>query len=153
MKIKLVGLIASLALVAGVAACSSDDAATPDSPEITVTGQWARQSPMATDMGAAYMIIESDAEDELVGASVDMSVAMMTEVHETVTVDGGMKMQEVSSIKVTPEMPIEMKPGGYHVMLMGLVQPLEVGQTISVTLNFSKSGDKVIEVPVLEDAP
>ncbi|CAB4660120.1 unannotated protein [freshwater metagenome] len=153
MKTKLVGLIASLALVAGVAACSSDDAATPDSPEITVTGQWARQSPMATDMGAAYMIIESDAEDELVGASVDMSVAMMTEVHETVTVDGGMKMQEVSSIKVTPEMPIEMKPGGYHVMLMGLVQPLEVGQTISVTLNFSKSGDKVIEVPVLEDAP
>ena len=153
MKTKLVGLIASLALVAGVAACSSDDAATPDSPEITVTGQWARQSPMATDMGAAYMIIESDAEDELVGASVDMSVAMMTEVHETVTVDGGMKMQEVSSIKVTPEMPIEMKPGGYHVMLMGLVQPLEVGQTISVTLKFSKSGDKVIEVPVLEDAP
>jgi copper(I)-binding protein len=82
-----------------------------------------------------------------------MSVATMTEVHETVTVDGGMKMQEVSSIKVTPEMSIEMKPGGYHVMLMGLVQPLEVGQTISVTLKFSKSGDKVIEVPVLEDAP
>ena len=153
MKTKLVGLIASLALVAGVTACSSDDPATPDSPEITVTGQWARQSPMATDMGAAYMTIESDAEDELVGASVDMSIAMMTEVHETVTVDGGMKMQEVSSIKVTPEMSIEMKPGGYHVMLMGLVQPLEVGQTISVTLKFSKSGDKVIEVPVLEDAP
>lgn len=153
MKTKLAGIIASVALVAGVTACSSDDAATPDSPEITVTGQWARQSPMATDMGAAYMIIESDAEDELVGASVDMSVAMMTEVHETVTVDGGMKMQEVSSIKVTPEMPIEMKPGGYHVMLMGLAQPLEVGQTISVTLKFNKSGDKVIEIPVLEDAP
>jgi copper(I)-binding protein len=50
-------------------------------------------------------------------------------------------------------MSIEMKPGGYHVMLMGLVQPLEVGQTISVTLKFSKSGDKVIDVPVLEDAP
>ncbi|MTA93836.1 MAG: copper chaperone PCu(A)C, partial [Actinobacteria bacterium] len=108
MKTKLAGIIASVALVVGVTACSSDDAATPDSPEITVTSQWARQSHMATDMGAAYMIIESDAEDELVGASVDMSVAMMTEVHETVTVDGGMKMQEVSSIKVTPEMPIEM---------------------------------------------
>jgi copper(I)-binding protein len=36
---------------------------------------------------------------------------------------------------------------------MGLVKPLEIGQTIEVTLKFSKSGDKVIDVPVLEDAP
>jgi copper(I)-binding protein len=46
-----------------------------------------------------------------------------------------------------------MEPGGFHVMLMGLVKPLEIGQTIEVTLKFSKSGDKVIDVPVLEDAP
>jgi periplasmic copper chaperone A len=150
---KMIGIITSVALLAGVAACSSDDAATPTTPEITVSGQWARQSPMATDMGAAYMTIEASAFDELIGASVDMSVAMMTEVHETVMVDGGMKMQEVSRIDVAPDNPIVMEPGGYHVMLMGLVQPLEVGQTISVTLKFSKSGDKVIDVPVLEDAP
>lgn len=150
---KLTGIIASVALLVGVAACSSDDAATSTTPEITVTGQWARQSPMATDTGAAYMTIEASAFDELIGASVDMSVAMMTEVHETVTVDGGMKMQEVSRIDVAPDNPIVMEPGGYHVMLMGLVQPLEIGQTISVTLKFSKSGDKVIDVPVLEDAP
>ena len=147
------GIVASVALIAGVTACSSDETSTTDSPEITVTGQWARQSPMATDMGAAYMTIESSAEDELIGASVDMSVAMMTEVHETVTVDGGMKMQEVASIKVSPDQTIAMEPGGFHVMLMGLVKPLEIGQTIEVTLKFSKSGDKVIDVPVLEDAP
>jgi copper(I)-binding protein len=82
-----------------------------------------------------------------------MSVAMMTEVHETVNVDGGMKMQEVASIKVSPDQAIAMEPGSFHVMLMGLVKPLEIGQTIEVTLKFSKSGDKVIDVPVLEDAP
>lgn len=153
MKRKIMGIVASVALIAGVTACSSDDTATTDSPEITVTGQWARQSPMATDMGAAYMTVESNAEDELIGASVDMSVAMMTEVHETVSVDGGMKMQEVASIKVSPDQAIVMEPGGFHVMLMGLVKPLEIGQTIQVTLKFSKSGDKVIDVPVLEDAP
>ena len=153
MKRKIMGIIASAALIAGVTACSSDDTATTGSPEITVTGQWARQSPMATDMGAAYMTIEASAEDELIGASVDMSVAMMTEVHETVTVDGGMKMQEVASIKVSPDQAIAMEPGGFHVMLMGLVKPLEIGQTIEVTLKFSKSGDKVIDVSVLEDAP
>ena len=153
MRRKILGIVASVALIAGVTACSSDDTSTTDSPEITVTGQWARQSPMATDMGAAYMTIESSAEDELIGASVDMSVAMMTEVHETVNVDGGMKMQEVASIKVSPDQAIAMEPGSFHVMLMGLVKPLEIGQTIEVTLKFSKSGDKVIDVPVLEDAP
>jgi copper(I)-binding protein len=153
MNRKIMGIMASVALIAGITACSSDDRLTPVSDEITVTGQWARQSPMATDMGAAYMTIESSAEDELIGASVDMSVAMMTEIHETVTVDGGMKMQEVASIKVSPDQAITMKPGGFHVMLMGLVKPLEIGQTIEVTLKFSKSGDKVIDVPVLEDAP
>lgn len=154
MKNKIIGAFAAMAMVAGLTACSSDTAdTTPDAPKITVTGQWARTSPMATDMGAAYMTIEASALDELIGASVDMSVAMMTEVHETVTVDGASKMQEVSRIEVSPGNPIEMKPGGYHVMLMGLVEPLATGSTITVTLKFSKAGEVSVDVPVQEEAP
>lgn len=158
MKNKIIGAFAAFALVAGLAACSSDDGgsgsdALPSTPQITVTGQWARTSPMATDMGAAYMTIEASAFDELIGASVDMSVAMMTEVHETVTVDGSSKMQEVERIEVSPGSPIEMKPGGYHVMLMGLTEPLVTGETVTVTLKFSKAGDVTVEVPVQEEAP
>lgn len=146
-------LLASAALLVGAAACSSDDTSTPDTPKITVSGQWARTSPMATDMGAAYMTIEASALDELIGATVDMSVAMMAEVHETVTENGVSKMQEVQRIEVTRDAPIEMKPGGYHIMLMGLKKPLVTGDTISVTLKFSKSGQVTVDVPVLEDAP
>lgn len=154
MKNKIIGAFAAMAMVAGLTACSNDDAGTtPEAPKITVSGQWARTSPMATDMGAAYMTIEASALDELIGASVDMSVAMMTEVHETVTVDGASKMQEVSRIEVSPGNPIEMKPGGYHVMLMGLVEPLATGSTITVTLKFSKAGEVSVEVPVQEEAP
>lgn len=150
---KLGALVAGAALLVGVTACSSDDTSTPDTPDITVSGQWARTSPMATDMGAAYMTIEARALDELIGASVDMSVAMMTEVHETITENGASKMQEVERIEVTPDSPIEMKPGGYHVMLMGLTEPLVTGDTISVTLKFSKAGEVTVDVPVREDAP
>jgi copper(I)-binding protein len=149
-------LVASAALLVGVTACSSDSSSTPDTPDtpdITVSGQWARTSPMATDMGAAYMTIEASALDELIGASVDMSVAMMTEVHETITENGASKMQEVERIEVSPDAPIEMKPGGYHVMLMGLKEPLVTGETISVTLKFSKAGEVTVDVPVREDAP
>lgn len=150
---KITVLATSAALLFGVSACSSDDTTTPDAPEITVTNQWARTSPMATDMGAAYMTIEASALDELIGASVDMSVAMMAEVHETITENGATKMQEVERIEVTPDAPIEMAPGGYHIMLMGLKKPLETGETITVTLKFSKSGETSVEVPVQEEAP
>jgi hypothetical protein len=109
---------------------------------------------MATDMGAAYMTINSNLDDELLSAKVDMSVAMMTEVHETVMGDdGSMKMQEVEKIDIIAGTPTELKPGGYHVMLMQVIEPLKTGSTISVTLTFAKAGDVVVEVPVQEEAP
>jgi copper(I)-binding protein len=154
----------SIVSISGLAACGSDtesadttvaaNSTAPATPEITVTGQWARQSPMATDMGAAYMTINSNVDDELVGAMVDTSVAEMTQVHETVMGEGdSMKMQEVEKIDVIAGTPTELKAGGYHVMLMNLVKPLELGTEISVTLKFAKAGDVVVTVPVLEEAP
>ena len=154
----------SIVSISGLAACGSDtesvdttvaaDSSMPAKPEITVTGQWARQSPMATDMGAAYLTINTDIDDELIGAMVDTSIAMMTQVHETVMGEGdSMKMQEVEKIDVIAGTPTELKPGGYHVMLMQLVKPLELGTEISVTLKFAKAGDVVVTVPVLEEAP
>jgi copper(I)-binding protein len=150
--------------VAGLAACGGDGTAsdttadseqtTPATPNITVTGQWARTSPMATEMGAAYMTITSDVDDQLLSAKVDPSVSTMTEIHETVMGDGGaMKMQEVQKIDITSGTPTELKPGGYHVMFMGLQSPLKTGSTVSVTLTFAKAGDVVVDVPVLEEAP
>lgn len=163
LKRSTVALLAVISMT-GLAACGSDNSTTdttvaaedttPATPNITISGQWARTSPMATDMGAAYMTINSEADDELVSASVDMSIAMMTQVHEMVMGDdGAMKMQEVEKIDIKAGTPTELKPGGYHVMLMGLKAPLETGSTISVTLTFAKAGEVVVEVPVQEEAP
>ena len=154
----------SIVSVSGLAACGGDtesvdttvaaDSSMPAKPEIIVTGQWARQSPMATDMGAAYLTINTNIDDELVGAMVDTSVAEMTQVHETVMGEGdSMKMQEVDKIEIVAGTPTELKPGGYHVMLMNLVKPLELGTEVSVTIKFAKAGDLVVTVPVLEEAP
>jgi copper(I)-binding protein len=158
--------VAALSIVGlgGLTACGGDtesvdttvaaDSSMPAKPEIIVTGQWARQSPMATDMGAAYLTINTNIDDELVGAMVDTSIAAMTQVHETVMGEGdSMKMQEVDKIEIVAGTPTELKPGGYHVMLMNLVKPLELGTEISITLTFARAGDVVITVPVLEEAP
>jgi copper(I)-binding protein len=164
------GALLALGLTA-ITACGGSDSAsdttvatTPPTPVITVSGQWARTSPDATDMGAAYLTMNSDTDDTLVSASVDASVAAMAQIHEMVPVENGMStestmdssamtMQEVDHIDIVAGTQLELKPGGYHVMLMKLVKPLLTGETFKITLTFTKAGAVVIDVPVLEDAP
>ena len=146
------------ALSLGASACSSDtesvDTTLPAETTFTVDGAWARTSPMESTVGAAYMSITASADDALVGASVDMSVAMMTQVHETTTAaDGSMGMQEIASIPMVAGTPLVLEPGGYHVMIMELVAPLEVGTSFTVTLTFESGATTTVEVPVLNEAP
>lgn len=150
---------------------------------IEITGAWARTSPMMATMGAAYMMIMSMDDDRLVAAAVDSSIADHAEVHEVVMADGSdmsmdmgsdtsmdmgsgmgsdttmamssgeMVMREVEGIDITGGEMLMMKPGGYHVMLIDLTAPLEIGQTFDVTLTFEKAGDVIVPVEVREDAP
>jgi copper(I)-binding protein len=155
-KILLVALVGALSL--GASACSSNtesvDTTLPAETTFTVDGAWARTSPMESTVGAAYMNITASADDALVGASVDMSVAMMTQVHETTTAaDGSMGMQEIASIPMVAGTPLVLEPGGYHVMIMELVAPLEVGTSFTVTLTFESGATTTVEVPVLNEAP
>jgi copper(I)-binding protein len=155
-KILLVALVGALSL--GASACSSNtesvDTTLPAETTFTVDGAWARTSPMESTVGAAYMNITASADDALVGASVDMSVAMMTQVHETTTAaDGSMGMQEIASIPMVAGTPLVLEPGGYHIMIMELVAPLKVGPSFTVTLTFESGATTTVEVPVLNEAP
>lgn len=157
----------------GLASCSSSETASDTSiaakqEGITIEKQWARTSPMATDMGAAYMELTSPVDDVLTDVSVDASVAGMTQIHETVMEDEmsessemssgttaapAMMMQEVDEIALPAGEKVSLAPGGYHVMLMKLVAPLKVGTEIVVTLTFKNAGDVTVTVPVLDEAP
>lgn len=157
-----IGAVAvALALLFGTAACGDDSASGPsttaasgpaaDAP--TIDGAWARTSPMGTDVGAAYANITSPADDALVDVRVDGSVAGMAQLHEMAMGDGQMTMQEVDRIELPAGTTVALEPGGYHVMLMQLVEPLEVGRTIRVTFVFEVAGEVVVDVPVLDEAP
>jgi periplasmic copper chaperone A len=115
---------------------------------VEVTDVWARTSPMNARMGAAYMNLTASDDDALVGVMVDPSVANMAEIHETTEKDGQMQMQEVGTIDLPAGEQVELKPGGYHVMLMQLAAPLEEGQTFELTLMFENAGEQVVDVAV-----
>jgi copper(I)-binding protein len=109
---------------------------------------------MESTVGVVYMNITPSADDALVGASVDMAIAGMTQVHETTTAaDGSMGMQEIASIPMTAGTPLELVSGGFHIMLMKLAKPLETGTSIAVTLTFESGATTIVDVPVLTEAP
>lgn len=135
--------------------------------EVTISDVWARKSPSATTMGAAYMTITSPVDDALVGVSVSTEVAAKAELHETVASDdggmtpttgmtettmggGSMTMKPVDRIVLPAGVAVELKPGGYHVMLIDLVKPLEVGDTITLNLLFEQAGTKTVTATVRE---
>ena len=87
------------------------------------------------------------APDRLVGGSTD--VAARFEMHQMLMERGVMKMRPVErGLEIKPGQTIEFKPGSFHVMLVGLKQPLEKGQHIKATLEFEKAGKVEIEYAV-----
>jgi len=120
-----------------------------ESTSIQIDKPWARATPAGAKIGAAYMTIDnkSGQPDRLTGASSD--VAKTLQIHEMKVVDGVMKMREIpGGLPLPAGGSVTLKPGGYHVMLIGLNQPLKKGDKFPLTLVFEKAGKVSIEVPV-----
>lgn len=168
----------ALATTLGLSACggssSSDTTAAADTVatgELVLDGAWARTSAAGATMGAAYLAITSPVDDALVDVRVDATVAAMAQIHEVVMATDGsmmptdsmaspdstmapeMKMQEVDEITLPAGEKVELKPGGYHIMLMNLAKPLEAGSSIDITLVLKNQGEKTVSFTVQDDAP
>ena len=117
---------------------------------ITVSDAWARTSPMMERAGAAYMVLQNGgaAEDKLL--SVESDVAKTIELHETKELSGMMQMSPVPNIPVAAGGKTELKPGGLHVMLIGLNRELKAGDKVQLTLNFEKAGKVPVTAEISE---
>lgn len=139
-------LLGSLALVLWLSACSN---ASRD-PVITVTDAWARPSPMAERAGAAYMLITNDgAADQLLSITTPLAAAV--ELHETKHADGMMAMSPLEALAIPANGQVELKPGGYHLMLVGLTRELQAGDTLTLTLKFEQTGELVVMAEVRDE--
>jgi copper(I)-binding protein len=123
-------------------------AAQPGAQAIQVTTPWSRALPPVSQNGAAYVTLMNSGHhaDKLVGAS--SPVAQRAELH-THTMEGGiMKMRPLTSVELPPGKEVEFKPGGLHVMLIGLKQPLKQGDRFPLTLRFANTPPITVEVVV-----
>ena len=119
---------------------------------VIITDLWAPPTPPMASAGVVYLTVKSRAGDRLLKASASTSLAARAGIHETTTgppMRGGtgmgeMKMRPVASIELRPGQPVQLKPGGYHIMLTDLVKPLRAGDRIALTLTFDKAGERTV---------
>ncbi len=116
--------------------------------DIKVMDAWARASAGMANAGAAFMIIKNKGDsDTLVAAKADVSKRV--ELHTHTMVDGVMKMREVEGGIDIPGYGMQMlKPGSYHVMLMGLHAPLKEGTSFPLTLSFKSGYETTVDVQI-----
>ena len=115
---------------------------------LTIMHPWARATAKSAKTGAGYMMITNagTTSDKLINVKSDMS--RKTEIHQSSMKDGMMKMERVDGITIPANGKAELKPGGYHIMFMGLKAPLQVDTEFPLTLVFEKSGEVTVNVTV-----
>jgi periplasmic copper chaperone A len=117
---------------------------------LTVEGAVARASIGNAPTSAVYLTVTTSGEpDRLIAAA--SPAAQAVELHASLEEAGVSKMQRVEAVPVAPDAPARLEPGGYHVMLIGLAEPLEEGATVPLTLTFEKAGEITLDVPVSKD--
>lgn len=157
-------LIAALAVLLAAAACTQAPAAPASGRGVSAQNVWARPAKMMGAMrmegdthpmehgganSAVYMVLANGGAeaDSLVAAQADVSKAI--EIHETVMEGDVMRMQQVEGgIQVPASGQVELKPGGLHVMLIGLTRDLNVGDKFPLTLEFASGAKLQVEAEV-----
>jgi copper(I)-binding protein len=150
----------SVLLAAGLflAGCTSaGPGATTSAGPMRVESAWARRAPAtapgghgpaAAANGAVYLTVRNTgaAPDAIVEARTD--AAHRVELHETRSEGGVMRMHPRSRFDVPAGATLEMKPGGHHVMLLGLTRDLAPGDSVTLTVTFEKAGPVTVTAPV-----
>lgn len=117
--------------------------------DLQVKDAWVRGTVPAQRSSGAFMQITSPAGATLTGAS--SPVAEAVELHE-MSMDGGtMRMRPLPRLPLPAGQSVELTPGGYHIMLLGLKQPLAAGTSVPLTLLFEQGGKPEsleLQVPV-----
>jgi copper(I)-binding protein len=107
---------------------------------VTVKDAWVRGTVKGQGASGAFLTLTSTEETKLV--AVQSPVAKVAEIHSTKTDKGMSYMEHLPTLPLPAGKPVEFKPGGHHVMLMGLSKPLSKGDIVPITFTFEDARGK-----------
>jgi copper(I)-binding protein len=117
--------------------------------DLVITQAWSRATPGGAKIGGGYLTIENkgSAPDRLIGGSAD--IADKIQVHEMAMNNGVMTMRPLDKgLTIEPGKTVKLAPGGYHLMMFDLKNPLKQGDKVPVTLDFEKAGKVKLSLDV-----
>ena len=117
-------------------------------PEIEVSGAWVRP---AYDQAAAFMIVRNVGPETDTLLSIRSEAANVVGLHQTTMTGDIARMTPVESLEIIGGGQAALEPLGYHVMMAELTRELGPGDTVELTLQFEKNGEKIVQASVRQD--
>ncbi|SEF69290.1 copper chaperone PCu(A)C [Marinobacterium lutimaris] len=116
--------------------------------DVSINDAYARAVPPGQPNSAAFMQITNKGDAALTLTGATTSVAGVAELHTHIQDEGVMRMRRIDGIELPAGESVSLKPGGLHVMLIGLEKNLAAGDKIDLTLEFSDGSSEALEIPV-----
>jgi len=114
-----------------------------------ITQAWARATPKGASAGAAYMTVTNTGSEPDRVSCVSSEASKLCQIHEMTAEGAVMKMRPVEGgLEIKPGQTVILKPGSFHMMLLGLTQPLQAGNVVRATLKFDKAGTVAVDYPI-----
>ncbi len=118
---------------------------------LTISKNWIRATPPAASAAGGYMILSNKSDKDVTLTGVRFEGAAKSTIHEMKMDNGVMSMRELEGgVVIGAGKQVALKPGGFHLMFMGLKSQLNDGENLPVTLVFDNGGEITLQFPVLE---
>jgi copper(I)-binding protein len=115
---------------------------------IEIDRPWARPTVGTARPGAAYVTLRNTGDQLEKLVDISTPVAAHSEVHEMTLEGGVMKMGPAGPLEIPPGEEVRLEPGGKHIMLMQLQQPLQEGESVPITFTFREAGEITVNAPI-----
>lgn len=115
---------------------------------LSVEEAWVRMVPPVSPNTAGYLVLHNAGEQGRELVAVTSDVASAVEMHTVVEQDGATMMQQLHKIAVPADDCVLFEPGGNHIMFIGLKQPLQEGDSVTLTLEFNDGEALTVTLPV-----
>lgn len=115
---------------------------------ISVENPFAREVPPTAPASASFMTLKNSYGETINVVAAHSDVAKVIELHTHTNDNGVMRMRKIPQIEIPANGTTELKPGGLHIMLIGPHEPIKVGQTVTVELEFEDGSRKTVDMPV-----
>lgn len=115
---------------------------------INIENPFAREVPPGAPASASFMTLKNNSDEQIDIVAAHSDVAKVVELHTHTNDNGVMRMRKIPQIEIPANGTTELKPGGLHIMLIGPHNPIKVGQTVTVELEFKDGSRKTVDMPV-----